>query len=158
MSSGSAVVPVILGNSLDSLRLAQALFDRGINVQPILHPAVEEKAARLRFFITSSHTERQIRETVDAVAEELEKISPRYFVPATGAGHASCPTTTAAPATAQSAARRRARLPPSSSAGSPRISVRYCVASVRAAERIWRHSRAIRAVTGSIRRHSPPPV
>jgi 8-amino-7-oxononanoate synthase/acyl carrier protein len=79
MSEGSPVIPVILGNSMDSLRLSQALFDRGINVQPILHPAVEEKAARLRFFITSEHTERQIRDTVAAVAEELKKIDPRYL-------------------------------------------------------------------------------
>ena len=55
-------MPVILGNSIDSLRLSQALFDRGINVQPILHPAVEEKAARLRFFITvEAHREADSR-------------------------------------------------------------------------------------------------
>ncbi len=71
--------PQPVGNSLDSLRLSQALFDRGIGVQAILHPAVEEKAARLRFFITSEHSERQIRDTVSAVAEELKKIDPRYL-------------------------------------------------------------------------------
>ena len=54
------------------------MFERGINVQPILYPAVEEKAARLRFFITAAHNESQIRETVDAVAEELAKIDPEY--------------------------------------------------------------------------------
>ena len=53
MSNDSAVVPVILGNSMHALQLSQALFERGINVQPILYPAVEEKAARLRFFITA---------------------------------------------------------------------------------------------------------
>ena len=73
------VVPVILGSSVDSLRLCEVLFERGINVQPILHPAVEEKAARLRFFITARHSEKQIRDTVDAVTEELEKIDPRYL-------------------------------------------------------------------------------
>ncbi|HEY1785855.1 MAG TPA: aminotransferase class I/II-fold pyridoxal phosphate-dependent enzyme, partial [Pirellulales bacterium] len=78
-SHETPVIPVILGSSLDSLRLSQALFDRGINVQPILHPAVEEKAARLRFFMTAKHTEKQIRDTVDAVTEELEKINPRYL-------------------------------------------------------------------------------
>ncbi len=30
-------------------------------MQPILYPAVEESAARLRFFITARHTEEQIR-------------------------------------------------------------------------------------------------
>ena len=52
---------------------------RGINVQPILYPAVEEKAARLRFFITAVHTEEQIRAAVDAVAEELARIDPSYL-------------------------------------------------------------------------------
>jgi len=72
-------VPVILGNSVHCLRLSQALMQRGINVQPILHPAVEESAARLRFFITSMHTEQQIRYTVDATAEELQRIDPGYL-------------------------------------------------------------------------------
>ncbi|GHT10815.1 hypothetical protein FACS1894170_03580 [Planctomycetales bacterium] len=66
-SRDSAVVPVILGNSMLALQLSKALFDRGVNVQPILHPAVEEKAARLRFFVTSAHTEEQIRYTVNAL-------------------------------------------------------------------------------------------
>ncbi len=74
MSKDSAVVPAIIGNSMLCLQLSKALFDRGINVQPILHPAVEEKAARLRFFVCSSHKEEQIRFTVDAVAEELERL------------------------------------------------------------------------------------
>jgi 7-keto-8-aminopelargonate synthetase-like enzyme len=63
------------------LQLSEALFLRGINVQPILHPAVEESAARLRFFITAKHTEDQIRLTVDAVVEELKKIDPSHLRP-----------------------------------------------------------------------------
>jgi 8-amino-7-oxononanoate synthase len=78
-SRDSAVVPVILGNSLHALQLSQAMFARGINVQPILHPAVEESAARLRFFITARHTEEQIRKTVDAATEELKKIDPTHL-------------------------------------------------------------------------------
>ena len=72
-------MPVITGNSVHALMLSRALFERGINVQPILYPAVEEEKARLRFFITSAHTEEQLRRTADAVAEELGKIDPRYL-------------------------------------------------------------------------------
>ena len=54
-----------------ALKLSRQLFERGINVQPILYPAVEEKAARLRFFVTSEHSAEQIRATVTATAEEL---------------------------------------------------------------------------------------
>ena len=63
------------------------MFQRGINVQPILHPAVEEKAARLRFFITASHTEEQIRYTIDVLAEELAKVNPKYVAGVTRNGH-----------------------------------------------------------------------
>ncbi|HEX3869151.1 MAG TPA: aminotransferase class I/II-fold pyridoxal phosphate-dependent enzyme, partial [Pirellulales bacterium] len=74
LSKDSPVVPIIIGNSMQSLALSRALTRRGVNVQPILYPAVEEKAARLRFFLTSNHTPEQIRYSVAAVAEELQKI------------------------------------------------------------------------------------
>jgi len=89
MSRNSPVLPVILGNSNHCLRLSQALFERGINVQPILYPAVEERAARLRFFITSNHTEAQIQTTVSAVAEELRNIDPQYLDSANRDGDAA---------------------------------------------------------------------
>jgi 7-keto-8-aminopelargonate synthetase-like enzyme len=79
MSKDSPVIPVILGNSMHALQLSKALFERGINVQPILYPAVEESAARLRFFITSLHSEEQIRLTIDSIVEELEKINPAHL-------------------------------------------------------------------------------
>lgn len=77
ISNGTPVIPIIVGNSLHALRLSRRLFERGINVQPILYPAVEEEAARLRFFITACHTEEQITQTVQAVAEELGVIAPK---------------------------------------------------------------------------------
>jgi 8-amino-7-oxononanoate synthase/acyl carrier protein len=77
-STGTPVIPIILGNSMHCMIASQMMAERGVNVQPILHPAVEEKAARLRFFITSDHTEEQIRYTVNALTEVLEAIEPRY--------------------------------------------------------------------------------
>ncbi len=84
-SQNTPVVPVITGNSQHALELSWRLYERGINVQPILHPAVEENAARLRFFITAVHTEQQIRAAVQATAEELAKIDPHYLHAATAA-------------------------------------------------------------------------
>jgi myxalamid-type polyketide synthase MxaB len=75
-SNDTPVVPVITGNSAQAMLLSQAMFRRGVNVQPIVHPAVEEAKARLRFFITSIHTEDQIRTTVAALAEEARKLIP----------------------------------------------------------------------------------
>ena len=73
-STGNAVVPAITGSSLRAARLARALFDRGINVQPILHPAVPEKSARLRFFLSCQHEERQIAQAVRVLAEESARL------------------------------------------------------------------------------------
>lgn len=75
LGMGTPVVPVIIGNSVKALHLSHRLFERGINVQPILYPAVAESAARLRFFITSRHTEDQIRSTVEILAEEWHRMN-----------------------------------------------------------------------------------
>ncbi|MEF8734835.1 MAG: aminotransferase class I/II-fold pyridoxal phosphate-dependent enzyme [Candidatus Accumulibacter meliphilus] len=72
--AGFAVIPAITGSSIKAARLAAALFARGINVQPILYPAVPEKSARLRFFISCEHSELQLQQTVDALAEELGRL------------------------------------------------------------------------------------
>ena len=84
LSNNTPIVPVIIGNSLHALRLSRQLFERGINVQPILYPAVEEQAARLRFFISCCHSEEQIQQAVAATAEELRQINPAYFASSGG--------------------------------------------------------------------------
>ncbi len=74
-SIGASIVPIITGGSIRAGRLAQAMFRRGVNVQPILYPAVPERAARLRFFLTSEHSEQQVRETVRVLLEESRRIA-----------------------------------------------------------------------------------
>ncbi|UYO73917.1 aminotransferase class I/II-fold pyridoxal phosphate-dependent enzyme [Halomonas qinghailakensis] len=67
-SIGSAVVPVIVGSSPLAAHLSHALLEQHINVQPILYPAVPEKSARLRFFLSCEHTEAHIDQTLDVLA------------------------------------------------------------------------------------------
>ena len=76
---GYAVVPVIVGDSLRATVLSNKLLERGINALPIIHPAVPEKMARLRFFLTSAHTEEQIALAVRVVAEEMQKLEESNF-------------------------------------------------------------------------------
>lgn len=68
LSNNTPVVPYIIGNSQQALILAQKLQEEGINVRPIVYPAVEDAASRLRFFITATHTHAQIESTVKALA------------------------------------------------------------------------------------------
>lgn len=70
-AAGTGVVPIILGHSIRCLQLSQRLMRAGINVHPIMYPAVPEAASRLRFFITSNLTEGEVVYTVDTLATEL---------------------------------------------------------------------------------------
>jgi 8-amino-7-oxononanoate synthase len=74
LSCGLGIVPVITGSSISAGRLSDALFKRGINVQPIIYPAVPEKSARLRFFVSSEHTTEQIATTVAILKEEAKRV------------------------------------------------------------------------------------
>ena len=67
------MVPVMVGDSMRAVRLSQALFTAGVNVQPMISPAVPNDEARLRFFVSSEHTETQLRVAVDAVVDALAK-------------------------------------------------------------------------------------
>ena len=77
VSSDSPVIPVIVGDSLKALSLSQALLGHGIDVLPMVYPAVPDNSARLRFFVNCTHTSEQIRFTLDAVVSELEALQQK---------------------------------------------------------------------------------
>lgn len=72
-SAGLGIVPVVLGGSVAAARMAAALFEAGVNVQPILFPVVPERSARLRFFLSAEHTTEEIERTVAALAEARDR-------------------------------------------------------------------------------------
>jgi 8-amino-7-oxononanoate synthase len=74
LSCGFSIIPAITGSSLRAARLSHAMKNHGINVQPILYPAVSEKVARLRFFMSCDHTDEQIEKAVFALALEWRRI------------------------------------------------------------------------------------
>jgi 8-amino-7-oxononanoate synthase len=73
LSQGAAIVPIITGSSVQAARVAEALFTAGINVQPILYPAVPERGARLRFFLSSEHDPGQIVRAVEQTASAMAR-------------------------------------------------------------------------------------
>ncbi|WP_398464757.1 aminotransferase class I/II-fold pyridoxal phosphate-dependent enzyme [Tardiphaga sp.] len=70
----TAVSPIIIGDSIPAVALSHALLRRGVNVMPVLYPAVPAKAARLRFFLNATHGEDDIEKALDVTAEELTKM------------------------------------------------------------------------------------
>lgn len=79
LSLGYSVVPVLVGDSMKAVQLSNDLRDVGINVLPIIYPAVQEGLARLRFFITCEHTEEQMKYTVEQTAAKLDALTARNF-------------------------------------------------------------------------------
>jgi 8-amino-7-oxononanoate synthase len=78
-SWGAAVTPVIVGDTLRTVMLAQRLLQRGINAFPVLPPGVPEATARLRFFVSSEHDEAQIDAAVAATREELDRLEAEGY-------------------------------------------------------------------------------
>jgi len=66
-SWGYAVTPIILGDSLRTVLLADMLAALGHATVPVFPPGVPERMARLRFFLSSSHTHKQIDEMISAL-------------------------------------------------------------------------------------------
>jgi 8-amino-7-oxononanoate synthase len=72
---GTPVIPFLTGHSLRALTLSSQLEAGGFVVPPVLHPAVPEEGARLRFFLTCEHREEQIHEVLEALAGLIHPVS-----------------------------------------------------------------------------------
>jgi 8-amino-7-oxononanoate synthase len=69
-STGFGIIPVIYGKTIKAIEVSNTLFKKyKINVNPIIHPAVEERKARLRIFLNSKHTKEQVDFTVQALIQ-----------------------------------------------------------------------------------------
>ncbi len=73
--AGTAICPVIIGDSVRAVVLSQRLLQRGVNVQPVMYPSVPAKASRLRFFVTQTHTRDDIDHALAILREEIDAIS-----------------------------------------------------------------------------------
>lgn len=69
----SAIIPVMVGDEALAFKLSATLKARGIFVPPAIYPAVPRGRARLRFCLTSAHTEEEIREALDVVRKLFDE-------------------------------------------------------------------------------------
>lgn len=51
------------------MKLSKFLRFNGINALPIIYPAVKESEARIRFFVSSMHTDKNIKDTLHILRE-----------------------------------------------------------------------------------------
>jgi glycine C-acetyltransferase len=69
MDSTTCVVPVLVGDESLTMDLTKKLFDRGVFVCPIVHPAVPRGSDRLRTCLMATHTEEDIELVLSAFAD-----------------------------------------------------------------------------------------
>lgn len=67
---GRGIVPVMVGETVRTVLLAQRLLERGINAFPVLPPGVPDRSARLRFFLSAAHTPAHLDAAIAALVEE----------------------------------------------------------------------------------------
>ncbi|MFZ4538607.1 8-amino-7-oxononanoate synthase [Propionivibrio sp.] len=69
LPSPTAIQPVIIGDNHEALRVANALYERGLWVPAIRPPTVPKGTARLRVSLTAAHSAGQVDRLVDALLE-----------------------------------------------------------------------------------------
>ena len=66
---GRGVVPILFKDNVDTMWASQRLLDKGFYVPPIVNIGVPKDGPRLRFFISASHTEDEIRGVIDCLRD-----------------------------------------------------------------------------------------
>ena len=69
MESSTCIVPVLVRDESLTLELTRLLFDRGVFVCPIVHPAVPRGSDRLRTCLMATHTLEDVETVLAAFAE-----------------------------------------------------------------------------------------
>jgi 7-keto-8-aminopelargonate synthetase-like enzyme len=69
LDSTTCVVPVFIGDETETMDLTRMLFDRGVFVCPIVHPAVPRGTDRLRTCLMATHTDADIDLALSAFEE-----------------------------------------------------------------------------------------
>ena len=54
--------------------MVYGLFKEGIDVHPVVYPAVPDTSARLRFFVSTAHTKEQIRAVIDILDRIMKQM------------------------------------------------------------------------------------
>ncbi|ACK50318.1 8-amino-7-oxononanoate synthase [Methylocella silvestris BL2] len=66
---GRGVVPILFADSLETLDASRHLMENGFYVPPIIQIGVPKDQPRLRFFISASHTQEEIKAVIDLLAK-----------------------------------------------------------------------------------------
>jgi 7-keto-8-aminopelargonate synthetase-like enzyme len=77
---GHAIIPIMLYDDAKAARLSNAMVQRGVNVLPVIYPAVPVKKSRLRFFLSAEHTPEMIDQALEPLLDLLKIKAPSLSV------------------------------------------------------------------------------
>lgn len=72
--SESQIIPILIGDSKNTIMAGKYLFNKGVFVVGIRPPAVPRKKARLRLTIMASHTKKDLNYALDVLQEMKNKL------------------------------------------------------------------------------------
>ncbi|WP_131781503.1 aminotransferase class I/II-fold pyridoxal phosphate-dependent enzyme [Legionella gresilensis] len=73
LNNYTPILPIIIGDSKKCISISKQCMKQGINVKPIIYPAVPDNLARLRFFISTKHKQTQIKKAFATLAAVVQK-------------------------------------------------------------------------------------
>jgi glycine C-acetyltransferase/8-amino-7-oxononanoate synthase len=81
--SGTQIIPLIVGDAHDALRMAEFALEQGVFAQAIRPPAVPEGTSRLRLTVMASHTRSELREAAQVLGRAALRagVRPATTVP-----------------------------------------------------------------------------
>lgn len=74
MPSGSAIQPLVVGDSATAVNMSKALEEQGLLVPAIRPPTVPEGSARLRITLSAGHSREQVDKLLEALADLRESL------------------------------------------------------------------------------------
>ncbi len=73
-TTGSAIVPVKIGDIAKTLEAGKQLLRAGVYANPIMYPAVAKKDARIRLNVMATHTQAQLDRVLEAFASVKHRV------------------------------------------------------------------------------------
>lgn len=73
LAQHTAIIPIMVGTNESAFLLSKLLLEKGVSVPPAVYPAVPKGKARLRFCLTSEHTEEQCIYALDCLQQLVQE-------------------------------------------------------------------------------------
>jgi 7-keto-8-aminopelargonate synthetase-like enzyme len=77
LNSSTHIVPLLTGDSENTIAFSRALLKRNVFAPPVRWPAVPKELGRIRFSVTAAHTYEQIDRVLEAVEDAGREIDIR---------------------------------------------------------------------------------